>query len=196
MGASYEAPNPAQAFPQALTQSAQNYWNAKSTQATTALQIEQAITEETKQQDLSASAAEHQARADSERGVEGTRGESDIVKTKQMTRNLQKQILEIDARITNIKQRDKLIKQEVLKHVQEIKKLKVQLPRLEYDALLDANPIIKAIIAVDRGLPIAQTILGAGALGKLGKVLGGKKGKPDLRNFNQKYPRKQFKPRY
>jgi len=171
-GASYIAENPASAFPQAANQAANNYWSAKAIQQSVVLDEEKTITEQEKQQELSASAARSQAEADDIRGVVGTKGETNIAHQKQSIQNLKRQVLEIDARIKNIGERDKLIKIEVQKHIIEIRKLKVQLPRIEYDALLDANPIIKAVIAIDRGIPIAQTILGAGAVGKLGKILG------------------------
>ena len=84
---------------------------------------------------------------------------------------METEVKDIMQSTTNKKEQVKLIKQQSKKLIQETKLLKIKMPRAQYDAYLDAHPIIKAVIAIDRGIPIAQTVLGAAGVGKLGKLL-------------------------
>ena len=170
-GSQYAPENVAKDAPAAFKNAAQQYWSAKSIQSNVALQTEQINSEETRQQLDSAKAAEAQANADSIRGVEGTLGEQAIKKSKKEVQQITKNTLDIIQSTKNKKQQEQQIKLQNKKLIQETKLLRTQMPKHQYNAYLDQHPVIKAIMAIDRGLPIAQTILGAGAILEVGSRL-------------------------
>lgn len=191
-GSQYNPENVAAGASEAFKSAAQNYWSAKSIKSNIDLQTEQGYATASQSDKNTADAQLANAKR---LELEGTTplAEQNIRIARETVTKVEAEVKAILQTTSNAKEQQKLIIQNKEKLIMEIKMLKVKLPRAQYDALLDSNPIIKAVIAIDRGLPIAQTILGGVGLGKLGKMFGGKKKIPMQKNpFGGGYTRRTY----